>query len=172
MNPEKSCWIYAGYQWTKGIWEYAPQPDSSMEIPLPDGSLATISQGDIFKAKKGLGVWSTVNSNDNKHLAQNVTGRIRKWITKMTNGHLPARLGWVAYKFKLWPGIHYGLAMLAMPLEMANNTLRRENFKLLPFFGINCNVKREWRALHCAFRGVGLFSLAVEHTIAMINMIV
>jgi hypothetical protein len=62
--------------------------------------------------------------------------------------------------------------MLAMPLETANNMLRRENFKLLPFLRINCNVKCEWRTLHCAFRGIGLFRLAVEHTIAMTNMIV
>ncbi len=63
--------------------------------------------------------WSTVDSNDNEHLAQNITGRIKKWISKMKNGHLLARLGWVAYKFKLWPGVRYGLAMLAMPLEAA-----------------------------------------------------
>jgi hypothetical protein len=72
-----------------------------MEIPLPDELPATLSQGEIFMAKKALRVWSTVNGNDNKHLAQNVTGRVRKWITKMTNGHLPAQLGWVAYKFKV-----------------------------------------------------------------------
>jgi hypothetical protein len=59
-----------------------------------------------------------------------------------------------------------------MPLETANNMLRRENFKLLSFLGINCNVQCERRTLHCAFGDVGLFSLAVEHTIAMINMIV
>jgi hypothetical protein len=126
VNLEKSRWIYARYQWTKRIWEYAHQPDSSMKIPLPDGMPATLSPGEIFIAKKALGVWSTVDGNNNEHLAQNITGRVRKWITKMTNGHLPARLGWVAYKFKLWPGIRYGLATLAMPLETTNNTLRWE----------------------------------------------
>jgi hypothetical protein len=82
--------MYAGYQWTKGIYKYTPQPDSSMEIPLPDGSPATISQGEVFTAKKVPGVWSTVDSNDEEHLAQNVTGRVSKLISKMKNGHLPA----------------------------------------------------------------------------------
>jgi hypothetical protein len=74
-----------------------------------------------------------VNDNDNDHLAQKATGRVKKWMTKMTNGHLPARQGWVAYKFKLWPEIRYGLATLAMSLETANTMLRQENFWLLPF---------------------------------------
>jgi hypothetical protein len=52
INPEKSCWIYAGYKWTNGSWAYAPQPDLTMEIPLPDGSCATISQGEVSTAKK------------------------------------------------------------------------------------------------------------------------
>ncbi len=90
----------------------------------------------------------------------------------MTNGNLLAQLGWVAYKFELWPGIRYGLVTLALSLETANNMLHRENFMLLSFLGINCNIKCEWRTLHHAFGGLGLFSLAVEHTIAMINMIV
>jgi hypothetical protein len=30
INPEKSPWIYAGYNWTDGAWEYAPQPNLPM----------------------------------------------------------------------------------------------------------------------------------------------
>jgi hypothetical protein len=90
----------------------------------------------------------------------------------MINGHLPARLGWIAYKFKLWPGICYSLATLATPLTIARATLQKENFHILPVLGINCNVKWEWRTLHRTFGGIGLFDLAVEHTIGMINIFV
>jgi hypothetical protein len=114
INPEKSRWIYAGYTWTNGTWEYAPQPNLPMEIPLPDGTSAMINQGEGLAAEKAMGVWSTVDSNDNEHLAQNITGHVKKRISKMKNGHLPACLGWVAYKFKLWPGVRYRLAMLAV----------------------------------------------------------
>jgi hypothetical protein len=61
-----------------------------MEIPLPDGSSETVSQGEVSTAEKALGVWSTVEGNDDKHITQNITGHIRKWISKMKNGHLPA----------------------------------------------------------------------------------
>ncbi len=105
INPAKSWWIYAGYTWKNGIWGYASQPDLPMEILLPDGSTDTISQGEVSTAEKALRVWSTVDRNDDKHLAQNVNEQVKKWITKMRNGHLPAQLGWVAYKFKLWPGL-------------------------------------------------------------------
>ena len=103
---------------------------------------------------------------------KNVTGRFTKWASKMTNGHLPACLGWIAYKFKLWLGIWYGLSTLATPLSTAHNTLRKGNFRILSFLGINRNVKREWWTLHRAFGGIRLFDLAVEHTIGMINIFI
>ncbi len=143
-----------------------------MEIPLPDGSSATISQAEILTAEKALGVWSTVDGNDSKHISKNVTSRFEKWASEMINGHLPARLGWIAYKFKLWLGLRYGLATLAMPLTIARATLQKENFRILSVLGINCNVKWKWRTLHRTFGGIGLFDLAVEHTIGMINIFV
>jgi hypothetical protein len=59
-----------------------------------------------------------------------------------------------------------------MPFSTAQDTLQKENFRILPFLGINQTVKREWRTLHQAFRGIGLFDLAVEHTIGMINIFI
>jgi hypothetical protein len=119
INPEKSHCIYAGYSWNNGAWEYAPQPDLPIEIPLPDSSTATISKGEVSAVEKALGVWSTVDGDSNVHLSQNITGHMNKWISKMKNGHLQARLGWITYEFKLWPGIKSGLATLLMPLEIA-----------------------------------------------------
>jgi hypothetical protein len=143
-----------------------------MEILLPDGSPANIVHRDVITAKKALGIWSTVSRNDNKHLEKNVTGRVSSWINRMRNGHLPARLGWMAYKFKLWPGIRYGLATLAIPLTAARHVLLQENFHSLLVLGVNGNVKREWRTIHCTFGGIGLFNFAIEHTISMVNMFI
>jgi hypothetical protein len=102
INPEKSRWIHAGYKWTNGSWAYDPQPDLTMDIPLPDGSSTTISQEEVSTAEKSLGVWSNVDGNDAKHISKNITGRFISWTSKMTNRHLPAHLGWIAYKFILW----------------------------------------------------------------------
>jgi hypothetical protein len=172
INPEKSHWILANYHWANGQWGYAEQPMTPMEIPLPDSSTANIVHGDVITAKKVLGVWSTVSGNGDKHLEKNVTGRVSSWINRMCNGHFPARLGWMAYRFKLWPGMQYGLATLATPLTAAQHVLLRENFHSLLFLGVNRNVKREWRKIHRAFGGIGLFSFAIEHTISMVNMFI
>ncbi len=172
INPEKSRWILTNYHWANGQWGYAEQPTTPMGIPLPDGSTANIVHGDVTTTKKPLGVWSTVSGNDDKHLEENAPGRVGSWINRMRNGHLPARLGRMAYRFKLWPGIQYGLATLAIPLTAARQVLLQENFHSLLFLGINRNVKREWRMIHRAFGGIGLFSFAIEHTISMINMFI
>jgi hypothetical protein len=69
INPEKSCWIYTGYSWNNVAWEYAPQPDLPIEIPLPDSIVATISKGEVSVAKMAWGVWSTVDRDDNVYLS-------------------------------------------------------------------------------------------------------
>jgi hypothetical protein len=59
-----------------------------MTIPLPDGTRAHISHGDISTAEKLLGqVWSMINRNDSKHIEENVTGKTQQWINKMRNAH-------------------------------------------------------------------------------------
>jgi hypothetical protein len=143
-----------------------------MTIPLPDGTPAPISNGQVTTAEKSLGVWSAIDGNDSKHIKENVTGKTARWINRMRNAHLPARMGWIAYRFKLWAGIRYGLATLAIPLAEARRILHTKNFQCLSFLGINRNVTREWRTLHRAFGGIGLFSFPVEHTIGMINMLI
>ncbi len=123
INPEKSRWILADYHWANRQWGYAEQPTAPMKIPLPDGSTANIVHRDVMTAEKALGIWSMVSGNDDKHLVENVTGRVGSWISIMRNGHLPSRLGWMAYRFKLWPGIRYSLATLAIPLTAARRVL-------------------------------------------------
>ncbi len=92
INPEKSRWILADYQWDNGQWGYVEQPETPMEIPLPDRSTANIAHGDVNAAKEALGVWLTVSGSDDKHLEENVTGRTGSWISRIRNGHLPAIL--------------------------------------------------------------------------------
>ncbi len=105
INPDKSRWILAAYEWINGIWRYRQQPEVNMTIPLPDGTRAPISPGHVTTAEKSLGVWSAIDGNDSKHIEENVTGKTRNWINQMRNAHLPVRMGWIAYKFKLWAGI-------------------------------------------------------------------
>jgi hypothetical protein len=81
-------------------------------------------------------------------------------------------LGWIAYRFKLWAGVRYGLAVRATPLSTMTDVLKKQNFQLLLILGVNCNVKREWQTIHRALGGIGLFSFVIEQTIGMMNMFV
>ncbi len=155
-----------------GNWTYAEQPNLNIEIPLPNGNTARISQGEVSVAEKALGIWSSIDGNNKAHVQHNVTDQVEKWINRIRNGHLPAKLGWIAYCFKLWAGVRYGLAVLATPLSTATDVLKKQNFQLLSFLGVNCNVKREWQTIHRAFGGIGLFSFVIEQTIGMINMFI
>ncbi|KAL3768308.1 hypothetical protein ACHAW5_007971 [Stephanodiscus triporus] len=82
INPDKSRWILASYEWVNGIWHYGQQPAAAMTIPLPDGSRAPISNGDVTTAEKSLGVWSGIDGNDSKHIEENVTGKMTGGSTK------------------------------------------------------------------------------------------
>jgi len=113
-----------------------------MTIPLPDGTRAPISNGQVTTAEKSLGVWSAIDGIDSKHIEENVTGKTANWINRMRNAYFPARLGWIAYRFKLWAGIRYGIATLAIPLAESRRILQTKNFQCLSFLGINRNVER------------------------------
>jgi hypothetical protein len=144
LNPDKCKWTLTDYCCLGGKWTYAAQPNLDVEIPLLNGDTARISQGKVSVAEKALGIWSSIDGNDEAHVQHNVTDRVEKWINRMKNGHLPAKLGWIAYRFKLWAGVRYGLAVLATPLSTATEVLKKQNFRLLSFLGVNRNVKREW----------------------------
>jgi hypothetical protein len=143
LNPDKCKWTLADYCWHNGSWGYAKQPKLDIEIPLPNGTTAKISEGEVLVAEKAFGIWSSIDGKDNAHVKQNVTDQLEKWIDKMRNGHLPTKLRWIKYRFKLWAGVRYGLASLATSFLVAKGVLKQQNFKLLAFLGVNCNVKRE-----------------------------
>jgi hypothetical protein len=145
INPEKSQSILMVHKWVNSLWSYCPQPQTGMTIPLPDRTRAPISHRGLSTVEKLLGVWSLLDRNGFKHIEENIVDKTNQWINKMRNAYLPACLGWVAYKFKLWAGIRYCIAILSFPLIVAQRLLCIEDFHCLSFLGINRNVKMEWR---------------------------
>ena len=51
---------------------------------------------------------------------------------------------------------------MSTPLKVATKLLSSYHYRMLPFLGVNRNIKKEWRTLPRAFGGVGLLSLPVE----------
>jgi hypothetical protein len=58
LNPEKCKWTLADYHCKGGKWKYASQPDLAIKIPLTNGNMAKISQGEVLVAEKASGIWS------------------------------------------------------------------------------------------------------------------
>ena len=56
INPDKSRWILASYEWINGLWRYSSQQEVEMTIPLTDGTQAPILNGQVTTAEKSLGV--------------------------------------------------------------------------------------------------------------------
>ena len=119
---------------------------------------------------KMLGVWSCPAGIDTVHLQENVVGRMATWIERTRNGRLPASLAWQSFRWKLWPGIRYGLATLGSSMADLDTVLQRQQFEVLPLLGINRNIRRRWRTIPHTFGGAGLFDLQVEQTIGWINI--
>jgi hypothetical protein len=73
LNPDKCKWTLADYCWCSSRWGYAKQPELDIEIPLPNGTTAKISQGEVSVAEKALGIWSSIDGKENMHVEHNVT---------------------------------------------------------------------------------------------------
>ena len=87
-----------------------------------------------------LGVYSCPQGNGSVYLAKQVVKQARVWTAWMSNAHLPATLGWMLYRFKLWSGLRYGIATLATPLDAAHTVLEGLEYKMLSFLGVNRNI--------------------------------
>ena len=79
------------YECVEGEWQYTEMVDYELMIPLPDGSLAPIEQKDVTTGTETLRVIDSPAGGNQEHLAR-VHDKMKEWITRMRNGHLPAHI--------------------------------------------------------------------------------
>ena len=170
LKGAKCYWWLIDYVCVDGGWRYAPKVEWELLVPLPDMSTYAIDQMECSTAMKMLGVWSCPAGDDSAHLEKVVGEKMKTWIQRTRNGHLPTSYAWKSYLWKLWPGLRYGLATLGTSLVDIEQALVRQQYELLPLLGVNRNIRRQWRTIPRAFGGVGLLNLTIEQTIGWINM--
>ena len=83
----------------------------------------------------------------------------------MTNGHLPNHMAWIAYKHQLWPGVRYGLGTMTNDLEVADNLLHKEDYRMFNIVGVARSITKGLHHLHTTFGRFGLLKLPVEQLI-------
>ncbi len=69
----------------------------------------------------------------------------------MMNGHLPSHMAWVTYRHQLWPGVRYGLGMMTNDLEVTDNLLHKEDYRMLNVLGVVRSVTKGLCQLHTSF---------------------
>ncbi len=84
-----------------------------------------------------LGVWSSPDGLDAKHLQEMVVGKTRTWVNQLRNANLPIHLAWKAYRFQLGPAIRYGISTLANRSKEIEDILHSMEFKMLSCLGVN-----------------------------------
>ncbi len=140
-----------------------------MEIPLPDGSPATISQGEVSTAEKVIRSMVHHGRQQRRPHLKEYYGQLYQLDIEDDKWTPPSMSGMDRIQIQI---MARDTVRTGNTSEAMQSILQKENFKILPFLGTNCNVKWEWRTLHQAFGGIGLFDLAVKHTIGMINILV
>ena len=60
----------------------------------------------------------------------------------MTNGHLPHRMAWIAYKLQLWPGLRYGLGTMTNDIKEAASVNTEIDYKMFNVLGVVLGVAR------------------------------
>ncbi len=76
-----------------------------------------------------------------------------------------------SHRHQLWPGVRYGLGTMTNDLEVTDNLLHKEDYRMLNVLGVVRSVTKGLRRLHTSFGGFGLFNLLVEQLICRVNML-
>jgi hypothetical protein len=134
-----------------------------------DGTKSAIKQEEVTVSKKTLGIHDAPAGGNKGHL-NHIKGKATTWVNRMTNGHLPSHIAWVAYRHQLWLGLRYGLGTMTNDIDPAAKLLDKVDYKTLNVLGIIRNVMKGLRKIHTTFGGFGLFNLATEQLISRVNM--
>ncbi len=69
------------------------------------------------------------------------------------------------------PGVRYSLGTITNNLEIMDNLLHKEDYRMLNILGVVRSITKSLRHLHTSFGGFGLFNLPVEQRICHVNML-
>jgi hypothetical protein len=115
LKPEKCFWYLLDYECVDGEWKYVDMVVRELVIINPDGTTSPISQEQVNASKMTLGINDSPSGGNSAHLTY-IKEKVGGWVSRMTNGHLPSHMAWVAYRHQLRPGVRYGLGTMTNDL--------------------------------------------------------
>jgi hypothetical protein len=90
----------------------------------PDRTKSALKQEEVSVSKKTLGIHNSPAGENKGHL-KHIKEEATRWTSRMTNGHLPHLMAWVAYRQQLWL-LQYGLGTMTSDIEEAESILQRQ----------------------------------------------
>ncbi len=106
-----------------------------------DGTKSYIDQEEVTVSKKTLGIHDSPAGGNKGHL-KCIQQKASMWTSKMTNGHLPHHMAWIAYKLQLWTGLRYRLGTMTNDIEEAASVNTEIDCKMLNVLGVACTVTK------------------------------
>jgi hypothetical protein len=116
---------------------YAEMVPQEMLITNPHGTKSPIKQEKVRESKKTLGIHNLPSGGNATHLSS-IKEKVSVWVNRMTNGHLLNHMAWITYKHQLWPGVWYGLGTMTNDLEVADELLHDNYYRMLNVLSIFC----------------------------------
>ncbi len=141
--PKPTCFI-------KHEGELLP---SHISIPQLNGTNALIITHDVATASKMLGFEFSPAGNSLTH----VKGMVMKgldWEDCLHTRPLLRRDAWLSFYHQPFPGMAWGLVIVCMEPKKLDAMIQRVYAKALPYLGVNCNIKKEWRAFPERYQGL------------------
>jgi hypothetical protein len=96
-----------------------------------------------------------------KNLVTHVECMVQKglnWVDCLHTKPVSRHDAWLSFCLRLFPGpgMSWGLVTICLPLKKIDEMIQWVYEKALPFFGLNCIIKREWRTLPEMYQGLGM----------------
>ena len=104
------------YMCKDGEWSYAEMTPRELFITNPDGTKSQINQEGVTVFKKTFEINNSPAGGNKGHLKY-IQQKALTWTSRMTNGHLPHHMAWIAYKLQLWLGLRYELGTTTNKIE-------------------------------------------------------
>ena len=104
--------------------------------------------------------------------------KLEQWTDRLTVVLLPNKWAWASQCHQLWARLQFDLGCNSSSVdnlesrEIEGGALCKLYRKILPYLGVNRNVKSGWRwmHLHSTFRDIVLHKILTETLIARINL--
>jgi hypothetical protein len=109
----------------------------------------------VTTALKVLGVDFSLAGNSTTQM-ESMAQKFLYWVDCLCSKPLARRDAWLSFSMQLLVRISWGLVTVCMHPRKLDTMIQRLYARALPFLGILCKIKKEWRTLPEMFQGLAL----------------